>query len=101
MYCFSVFVRTGYIVHGYLVISLLTTSGITSISNIYSQINPAIPTQDYLEFAILKEKKGDLTSAINYYKKYIQKVDDTDSKTLAEQKIYTLKSRQFNEVNQE
>ncbi|PSM48495.1 hypothetical protein C7Y66_14385 [Chroococcidiopsis sp. CCALA 051] len=100
VYVFSVLVRTGYVFHGYLIISIIVSSGITPIFNIYSQINPAIPTQDYLEFAMLKEQKDDLTSAIQYYQKYIQRVDDKDSKKLAQQKISTLRARQFNQVNQ-
>lgn len=99
VYVFSVFIRAGYTFYAYAIILLMVSSGIPPIFDIYSQINPAIPTQDYLEFAMLKEQKGDLTSAINYYQKYIQRVDDENSKKQAEQNVSTLRYKQFNEVN--
>ncbi len=88
-YGFSVLARVGYPFYVSLMISALVTSGITPIFNIYSQINLAIPTQDYLEFAMMKEHKGDLTSAINYYQKYIQRVDDENSKKSRAKGFYT------------
>lgn len=99
-YVFSVLTRVGYPLYAGMIISVIVSSGIIPILNIYSQINPAIPPQDYLEFAMMKEQKGDLSSAINYYQKYIQRVDDENSKKQAEQKVSTLTARQFNEVNQ-
>lgn len=86
----------------YMVFIMSVLIGIPGVFNIYSQIskiNPAIPTQDYLELARIKESKGDLGSAINYYQKYLNKVDNEYSKKEVEQKIFKLRSRQINELN--
>lgn len=100
IYVFSVLAKGNQIFYATLLISVFVSSGITPIFNIYSQINPAIPTQDYLEFAIMKERKGDFVSAINYYQKYVQKIDDKDSEKQVKQKIDTLRYNLLNQVNQ-
>lgn len=84
----------------YALVLMFLTFGIPGFFNTYSEMNPAIPVQDYLELARIKEHKGDLASAIIYYQKYILKVEDENSKEQVTQKISKLRSRQLNEVNQ-
>lgn len=86
----------------YSLFIMIVLVGIPGVFSVYSQIykiNPAIPTQDYLELAKVKESKGDLGNAINYYQKYLNKVDNEHSKKEVEQKIFKLRSRQINELN--